>query len=51
MLTEGTGLFVLALPNGQFTLAYYAGTVDLSSGIPVPISGTTPLNRCTALAP
>ena len=47
----GVGAGPTQLPNGQTTLAYNAGTVDISGPIGVIIHGHMLLDICAALAP
>lgn len=46
----GVGAGPTLLPNGQTTLAYNAGTVDISGPVGVIIHGHTLLDICAALA-
>jgi hypothetical protein len=48
---HGVGAGPTLLPNGQTTLAYNAGTVDISGPAAVIIHGHVLLDICAALAP
>jgi len=51
-IAHGLGAGPVLLPNGQVTLAYFAGPVDISTGTGgVPLNGHLRLDLCAALAP
>jgi hypothetical protein len=50
-IAHGLGAGPVLLPNGQVTLAYFAGPVDISTGTAVPLGGHLRLDLCAALAP
>ena len=50
VIGHGVGVGPVLLPNGQVTLGYSAGVVDITTGTAVPLHGHLLLDICAALA-